>query len=55
MSLDEISDGYTSFLQKGYPEDIVQRIRQKAYDLYSLALKENNEVAIWALNYLMDD
>lgn len=55
MSLNEIVDGYKAFLQKEYPEDIVQRIRQKANDLYSLALKENNEVAIWALTYLLDD
>lgn len=55
MSIDEISDGYKSFLQKEYPEDIVKRIRQKADDLYSLALKENNEVVIWALTYLLDD
>jgi uncharacterized membrane protein YkvA (DUF1232 family) len=55
MSLDEISDGYKSFLQKEYPEDIVQRIRQKADYLYALAIKENNEVAIWALTYLLDD
>jgi hypothetical protein len=55
MSVDEIQNGYKSFLQKEYPEDIVQRIRQKADDLYSLALKENNEVAIWALTYLLDD
>jgi hypothetical protein len=55
MSVDEITEGYTAFLQKDYPEDIVKRIRQKADDLYSLALKENNEVAIWALTYLLDD
>jgi len=55
MSLDEITEGYKAFLQKEYPEDIVQRIRQKADDLYSLAIKENNEVAIWALTYLLDD
>ena len=55
MSIDEITIGYKSFLQKEYPEDIVQRIRQKADNLYSLTLKENNEVAIWALTYLLDD
>jgi hypothetical protein len=55
MYLEEIVEGYQSFLQKEYPEDIVHRIRQKADDLYSLALKENNEVAIWALTYLLDD
>jgi len=55
MSLDEITEGYKAFLQKEYPEDIVQRIRQKADDLYALAIKENNEVAIWALTYLLDD
>jgi len=55
MSVLEIVEGNKTFLQKEYPEDIVQRIRQKADNLYSLALKENNEVAIWALTYLLDD
>ena len=55
MAIDEIHEGYKAFLQKEYPEDIVQRIRQKADELYLLALKENNEVAIWALTYLLDD
>jgi hypothetical protein len=55
MSLEEIVEGYQSFLLKEYPEDIVQRIRQMADALYALAIKENNEVAIWALTYLLDD
>lgn len=55
MSAEEIAESYQSFLQKDYPEDIVQSIRQMASQLLPLALYENNEVAIWALTYLLDD
>lgn len=55
MSVDEIVEGYKYFLQKDYPEDIVDSIRLKSTELYSFATKENNEVAIWALTYLLDD
>jgi uncharacterized membrane protein YkvA (DUF1232 family) len=59
MSVDEIEEGYKAFLKKEYPEDIVLLIRKKADDLFSLvtqvATKENYEVAIWALTYLLDD
>ncbi len=55
MSVEEIVEGYKAFLQKEYPEDIVLRIRHKADELYTLTTKENNEVALWALTYLLDD
>ncbi|MCX6293771.1 MAG: hypothetical protein NT127_05700, partial [Sphingobacteriales bacterium] len=55
MSVAEITEGYKTFLQKNYPEDIVQRIQHKADELFSLATNENNEVALWVLTYLLDD
>ena len=55
MSTTEIAESYRAFLDKSYPEDIVESIRQKTDQLLPLALNENNEVAIWALTYLLDD
>jgi len=55
MSIEEIKESYKLFTQKAYPEDIVGDIRKKADLLLSSALNENNEVAIWALTYLLDD
>jgi len=55
MTKDEIIESYQLFLQKEYPEGIVQSIRKKADDLLPLAMQENNEVALWALTYLLDN
>ena len=55
MSIEEIKESYKLFYKKAYPEDIVDDIRKKGDLLVSSALNENNEVAIWALTYLLDD
>ena len=55
MSVEEIKESYIIFSQKVYPEDIVEDIRKKGGLLLSSALNENNEVALWALTYLLDD
>jgi hypothetical protein len=55
MPLSEMIDMHDKFLQKSYPEDIIEDIRKMAEVLIKLAQTNGNEVALWALTYLFDD
>jgi hypothetical protein len=55
IPLSEMIDMHATFLQKSYPEDIIEDIRKMADVLIKLAQTNGNEVALWALTYLFDD
>ena len=55
MSDNEIKELYVVFTKKEYLEDIVESVKKMANILYPLAIDENNEIAKWALTYLLDD
>ena len=55
MSVNEIKELYVMFDEKIYSEDIVESVKKMATILYPLAVFENNEIAKWALTYLLDD
>jgi hypothetical protein len=55
IPLSEMIDMHDKFLQKSYPEDIIEDIRKMAEVLIKLAQTNGNEVALWALTYLFDD
>jgi hypothetical protein len=55
MSVNEIKELYAVFDEKTYSEDIVESVKKIATILYPLAVSENNEIAKWALTYLLDD
>jgi hypothetical protein len=55
MSDNEIKELYVVFTKKEYLEDIVESVKKMANILYPLAIEENNEIAKWALTYLLDD
>jgi len=51
----EMIDMHDKFLQKSFPEDIIDDIRKMAEVLIKHAQETRNEVALWALTYLFDD
>ena len=55
IPLSEMIDMHDKFLQKSYPEDIIDDIRKMAEVLIKHAQETSNEVALWALTYLFDD
>lgn len=55
MSKDEIIAGYNQFILKESEENIVKTIKYQAELLYKRAIQDNNEIAQWALTYLLDD
>lgn len=55
MSVEEIQELYTVFNEKSFPEDIFESVKKMAQELYPLAVANNNEIAKWALTYLLDD
>jgi hypothetical protein len=55
MSDNEIKELYVVFTKKEYLEDIVESVKKMANILYPIAIDENNEIAKWALTYLLDD
>jgi hypothetical protein len=54
MSVNEIKELYALFDKKTYSEDIIESVKKMATILYPLAVSENNEIAKWALTYLLD-
>ena len=55
MSNDEIISGYNQFIAKKFDENIFNSVKTQAELLFKKAIKENNEIAKWALTYLLDD
>ena len=55
IPLSEMINMHDKFLQKSYPEDIIDDIRKMAEVLIKHAQETSNEVALWALTYLFDD
>lgn len=55
IPLSEMIDMHDKFLQKTYPEDIIDDISKMAEVLIKHAQETRNEVALWALTYLFDD
>jgi hypothetical protein len=51
----EMIDMHDKFLQKSFPEDIIDDIRKMTEVLIKHAQETRNEVALWALTYLFDD
>lgn len=55
MGKEEIIKGYNQFNLKKSDENIVNSIKLQAELLYKKAINEENEIAQWALTYLLDD
>ena len=55
MNADEIIELFTTFQNTESTEDIVEVIKKQGSILLPLAVNENNEIAQWALTYLLDD
>jgi hypothetical protein len=54
MGTEELESSYIEFKQLESSEDILESIKQRVNYLYPLAIKNNNEIAQWALTYLFD-
>ena len=55
MSNDEIKTGYIQLLSNKSEENIVKNVKTQAELLLKKAIQEDNELAQWALTYLLDD
>ena len=55
MSTDEIKTGYALLLSNQSEENIVKNVKTQAELLYKKAIQEDNEIAQWAITYLLDD